>query len=309
MRLFWICNPEPSGMRIYNPKKRRSVLCLLSSLSKKNQPFPTILSKQGSYKQRSKQRIMKTIYIALLSIILSSCTDDHPLSEIHRHFTNDSNLFTEIVNGDSQGDPFTIFSIKRSTNALEIKLGYSGGCADHDFELVWNGSYDTFKERPITSLALVHNGNGDMCEAYVTETLIFNLSDIFEDEATESSYDLLFYHGFNKDEYFMADETMNITQGIECNLNASFEEVMCGSGFFNNRWFRSTGDGLINGYDTFYFQPVDYDLDDTPQLGSYELSVRIMKEYIPETNQVICLAYPGYSIPVKITCLNLSELD
>ena len=250
---------------------------------------------------------MKTVYIALFSIILSSCTDDDPLSEIHRHFTNDSNLFSEIVEGDSQGDPFTIFSIKRSTNALEIKLGYSGGCADHDFELVWNGSYDTFRERPITSLALIHNGNGDICEAYVSETLTFKFPDVFDGEAPESSYDLLFYHGYNKEEYFMAEETMNIIQGMECNLNASYKEVMCGSGFFDNRWFRSTDDNLISGHDTFYFQPVDYDLDDIPQLGSYGLSVRIMKAYIPDSNQAICLAYPGYSIPVKITCLNLSE--
>lgn len=240
-------------------------------------------------------------------MILSSCIDDGPLSEIHRHFTNDASLFAEIIDGDIKGDPYTIYSVKRSATSLELKVGYSGGCEDHDFELVWKGTYDTFKEREITSLALVHNANGDMCEAYITETLRFNFKEVFDAEAAASSYDLLFYHGYNKDEYFMAEETMNITQGIECNLSASFEEVMCGSGFFDNRWFRSTDTDLISGYDTFYFQPVEYDLDDTPQLGPYELSVRILKEYTPDSNQAICLAYPGYSIPVKITCLNVSE--
>lgn len=249
---------------------------------------------------------MKTVYVAIISIILSSCTED-PLSEIHSHFKRDSNLFNEIIGGDVRGDSYTIYSVKRSATSLELKVGYSGGCADHEFALVWNGAYDTFNERKITSLALVHNANEDMCEAYITETLTFNLKEVFDDETVVPSYDLLFYHGYNKDEFFMAEETMNITQGIECNLNASFEEVLCGSGFFNNRWFRSTDDGLISGHDTFYFQPVDYDLDDIPQLGSYELSIRILKEYTPDPNQAICLAYPGYSIPVKITCLNVSE--
>ncbi len=250
---------------------------------------------------------MKTIYLVLFPLILTSCTDDGSLSEIHRHFTNEATLFTEIITGEVNGDAYTIYSVGRSATSLEVKVGYSGGCVDHDFKLVWNDTYDNLRERKVTSLALVHNANGDVCEAYITETFTFNFKEVFNDEAAASSHDLLFYHGFNKDEYFMAEETMNITQGIGCNLNASFEEVICGAGFFDNRWFRSTDDNLIGGYDTFYFQPVDYDLDDTPELGPYKLSVRILKEYKPDSNTAICTAYPGYSIPVKITCMDINE--
>ena len=60
-------------------------------------------------------------------------------------------------------------------DTLQMSVSYSGGCAVHDFSLFWN---ETFLEMyPVQAvLQLVHNNNGDMCEAYPTETLSFDLA-------------------------------------------------------------------------------------------------------------------------------------
>lgn len=58
-----------------------------------------------------------------------------------------------------------------------VTVSYSGGCAQHDFRLEWNGMYAT--SLPVqVSPTLLHNPNGDLCEAWITETVRFDLGPI-----------------------------------------------------------------------------------------------------------------------------------
>ena len=70
-------------------------------------------------------------------------------------------------------------------DTLEIDVGYSGGCETHEWTLCWDGQF--MESDPVqVSLDLRHEANGDMCEAYVEETLSFDLQELRDDY--ESGY-------------------------------------------------------------------------------------------------------------------------
>lgn len=75
----------------------------------------------------------------------------------------------------STGDAYDLNNIELISNCLIFTVSYSGGCAEHDFELRYNGN-STFSLPPIVNLTLWHNGNGDLCEAYPTEVRSFDIS-------------------------------------------------------------------------------------------------------------------------------------
>lgn len=58
---------------------------------------------------------------------------------------------------------------------LYLTPGYGGGCADHGFELMWDG---TFKDSEHTTLYLIQDTNNETCKNYKTQNLKFDLSTI-----------------------------------------------------------------------------------------------------------------------------------
>ena len=62
-------------------------------------------------------------------------------------------------------------------NTLFLKIGYSGGCAKHNFKLI--GSPMISKSLPpIRGIELVHLNNGDTCREYIEQKLIVDISDL-----------------------------------------------------------------------------------------------------------------------------------
>ena len=60
-------------------------------------------------------------------------------------------------------------------NTLHITVGYGGGCARHQFRLF--ASHVFLESHPVQSpIALYHNANGDMCRAWLTRDISFDLS-------------------------------------------------------------------------------------------------------------------------------------
>ena len=69
--------------------------------------------------------------------------------------------------------------------ALEIEVAFGGGCRDHDFWLVGvRGFRDLPSAGPATTVAvpilLAHDSRGDSCDAYITESLRFDLQPLRE---------------------------------------------------------------------------------------------------------------------------------
>lgn len=74
-------------------------------------------------------------------------------------------------------DPYSTNGIAITGDLLEVDLSYSGGCADHEFTACWNGAVaQSFP--PQVFFDLVHDSNGDLCEAWLTETLRFDLGPV-----------------------------------------------------------------------------------------------------------------------------------
>ena len=80
--------------------------------------------------------------------------------------------------GDRFGtDKYVLNSATITDDTLDISVSYSGGCKDHQFTLVVS---DTFLESfPVQlPVSIVHNANGDTCEAYPTDNYRFDLTPI-----------------------------------------------------------------------------------------------------------------------------------
>jgi hypothetical protein len=75
-------------------------------------------------------------------------------------------------------DPFTIISAKINGDCLEILLSFGGGCKSHEFVMTYQKlpNFDKYSGQ----LTLGHNSHGDMCEAYITKTVSFDLSTLKE---------------------------------------------------------------------------------------------------------------------------------
>lgn len=81
------------------------------------------------------------------------------------------------LNNKSEGNSFTIKNSKREGDFIQIELSYSGGCKKHTFEIIWDGLVYTDDPCHI-NLLLVHRGNNDNCEAFITETIFVNLKEL-----------------------------------------------------------------------------------------------------------------------------------
>ena len=89
---------------------------------------------------------------------------------------DDSDDDVVIEDGRSRGnDPYVVNSAALDGDRLSIEVSYGGGCRDHAFTLVISKS---FRESDPVQLAavLAHEANGDPCEAWLTETHVFDLS-------------------------------------------------------------------------------------------------------------------------------------
>ena len=76
-------------------------------------------------------------------------------------------------------DDFQVDSLSIEGDTLIVNVSYSGGCADHEWQICWDGlTEDIFP--PQVYLNIGHNSNGDTCEAIRTETLEFDISSLQE---------------------------------------------------------------------------------------------------------------------------------
>jgi hypothetical protein len=82
------------------------------------------------------------------------------------------------VSSKLPSDPFTISGARINGDCLEILLSFSGGCEAHEFVMTYQKlpNFDKYSGQ----LTLGHNSHGDMCEAYITQTVSFNLAPLQE---------------------------------------------------------------------------------------------------------------------------------
>ena len=74
-------------------------------------------------------------------------------------------------------DPVFIHEAFMDGDCLQIKLSYSGGCKTHTIDLARMHPW-TASSSAVPTFEIRHNANGDMCEAYFTKELRFDLSSL-----------------------------------------------------------------------------------------------------------------------------------
>lgn len=71
-------------------------------------------------------------------------------------------------------DPYEMLHAAVEGDSLVVRVAYSGGCAEHQFELRANGP-QLRSLPPKQPIALVHQAHGDACRAHIEERLSFGL--------------------------------------------------------------------------------------------------------------------------------------
>ncbi|HHP7242894.1 MAG TPA: hypothetical protein ACFCUD_14550 [Cyclobacteriaceae bacterium] len=258
---------------------------------------------------------MKYIFSILIFSLLACCSDDIIVLNAEQQLdalTSDSvptdkvaYHFGELPDNNAINDYFDIISIIKKSGELHVTVDYSGGCKEHNFNVWWNGTF--LESDPMQlRLGITHNANDDLCEALVRETIIIDLTEAFAGNPPQSPTHMDITN-LSKDQTIRIDALLDeIEQGATCDLNVTFDQVICGDGLFGANWFKLDG---FDYYDegNLLLQPVaaseGVDIPSDLSLGDYKIGIEIMHGFVFNSGKAICMAYPGPSVPIKITCI------
>lgn len=89
-----------------------------------------------------------------------------------------------------ESDHLDIESVILKDNSLFIAVSYSGGCEEHDFELIGNPLIMKSLP-PKRTIQLYHNANGDSCRSLLNEILEIDITDLAYDQTAGSEIILI----------------------------------------------------------------------------------------------------------------------
>ncbi|MEM8894886.1 MAG: hypothetical protein AAGC88_09930, partial [Bacteroidota bacterium] len=201
-------------------------------------------------------------------------------------------------------DEFTILSATPYEDRFEIVVEYGGGCAEHEFDLMWDHVVaESFPAQ--TWMTLTHNANNDMCRALVRDTL--NIT--YESIDGFSIQDMIVHlvNG-NSDQQVTIDSRIIPLMTEACELEVSLERAICGIGPWGDLWFKLPTE--IGAWEEVWLQPVkvaeEFELMNPAAGSTARIKVKGMfgYQYPLEPDQFICLALPaGLILPVEVLCM------
>lgn len=93
------------------------------------------------------------------------------------------------MNQDSlKNDPIHVQSVKIEGDCLLLTLQYSGGCREHEVDLVLMIPECGTPPLPPPDFRISHDAHGDMCEAWITKEYSFDISGIREEGKTKTDF-------------------------------------------------------------------------------------------------------------------------
>ncbi len=262
--------------------------------------------------------------ILVMAVVLISCKDEtvNAIGEIKKDYKlnliSDLGMYESLSHADSSlgnsyGDTFDIDSFYVKDNWLYIIVGYSGGCEAHTFDIVWDGNTDAsvtnYVDRSLTifNIAIKHDANDDVCEAYISDTLKVDLNVLLEEygDTLPDDFIINIANGYSGEDGSSGTGDYLFAQSETCILEVTAEKVPCGIGVWDNLWFRvKKGDDVNSDSLDFLLQPIVLDGEwlIAPEEGK-TYKVGVFQYYADITDSIgVCLAYPGLNIPVKVFC-------
>lgn len=121
---------------------------------------------------------MRSIILTIITISLVACsakkgtTAESEQAEQVKKVALDMHYQLPKENG-----AFEINSASIEGDLLTLEVSYSGGCKEHSFTATFNGIY-LKSMPPKASIFIAHETNGDACRKIVTETLVFDLTNM-----------------------------------------------------------------------------------------------------------------------------------
>ncbi len=123
--------------------------------------------------------------ILFLSVTLFACSnskeagsEEGPEEEQEAEEEGEGNPILEVDKNKWEKrstDHFKVLSAQKRDRTLSIRVEYSGGCEDHDFEL-WASPFFEKSDPPRKRLFIKHEDNGDACRSVIEDTLRHDLS-------------------------------------------------------------------------------------------------------------------------------------
>lgn len=207
---------------------------------------------------------------------------------------------------DFSNDPYRIISITPYGDQWDVVVEYSGGCGEHLFYIWWDGIF-RYSEPPQFDLYLIHNGNQDLCEAIIRDTINFSLQNALNDQALEVPFVATMHNETRAQSIVIDSEIAKLTTDA-CDLNSEITRQNCSLGALDNLWIRPQSD--TQSFDNVLLQPVRLGRDSTilaAQPGKAAVSVTVLFgfEYATASdfNQA-CSAWPeGTIVPVTVNCI------
>jgi hypothetical protein len=148
------------------------------------------------------------------------------------------------TNDSCAADPLTVTGVSVAVNTLTIEVGYSGGCEEHSIDL-YTDKLLLESDPPQINLWLSHNAHGDMCEAYISQSLRFDLTSLEVD--VNSLYLRIYEPG--RDEFHSSMPLWHVasgqkTQQCSYKLRSAYEiDIMAHVGYFDGP-LQHGGDGF-----------------------------------------------------------------
>lgn len=261
------------------------------------------------------------IFFSILTIIFISvsCRNNKDNDKVTSRLTltRSSTEYIKALKTGANGDPFQLEDFSVKNDSAYFTVSYGGGCKEHYFQIIWSEKY--YKTNPPeTGILIIHNANGDDCKALITEKFAFNISELTGPAAYNtivinilngsSPSDSLTVGSWNppdRDTYQVI-----FPEGTSCQVEVTASQVVCGAGLYNNLWLAlndSVSSGVGGHYFKKYLQPValsDAARGFVPVPGKKYLVGATVQKVHPYLNAVVCLAFSGPSVPVKINCVS-----
>lgn len=125
----------------------------------------------------------RSFLILLLAGLLAGC-DSETLADVDPPFTGGTVQIADFTPSDLEGDTFELIEARIDGQTLLLDVAYSGGCAEHEFGGL-SPSVVILIHPAQLSVYVMHDGNGDLCEAYIHNTVSLDISTLLASHGGE----------------------------------------------------------------------------------------------------------------------------
>ena len=133
---------------------------------------------------------MKYTLLALIGLSLLSCTGGMNSTAFVPPEDSKTIVVDPSINDQDDGDRTTISRVEVMGDYLVLDVSYSGGCEDHEFDLLSRGEYSATYP-PVVDVVLRHDANNDKCRSYVDDRLFIDLKPLQYNGTTRISLRLI----------------------------------------------------------------------------------------------------------------------